>query len=94
MLVNWQITLSRRKRCSLLYSEDQPLNGTRITLPTLLPGKMSEQISVLDFQTDGTNSDTEWKWNIVLEEIEKKLGTSYIASRELWIKGGQTIWRE
>ena len=37
---------------------------------------MFEQISSLDFQMDETNSDTEWKWNIALDEIEKKFGTS------------------
>ena len=94
MLVNWQTTFSGRKRCFLLYSEDQPLSGTRITLATLQPGRMSGPISPLDFQMDGTNFDTEWKWNIVSEEMEKTFGTSYIASRELLIKGGQTIWKE
>ena len=34
------------------------------------------------------------KWNIVLEEMEKKFGTSYTSLRELWIKGGQMIWKE
>ena len=43
---------------------------------------------------DETNFKTEWKWNIVLEEMERKFGTSYIVSRELWIKGDQTIWKE
>ena len=46
------------------------------------PGRVFEQISSLDFQTDERNSDTEWKWNIVLEEIEKKFETSYIVSNE------------
>ena len=59
LLVNWQPTLSGRKRCFLLCSEDQPLSGMRITLPTLPPGRMFEQISSLDFQMDETNFDTE-----------------------------------
>ena len=67
MLVNWQTTPSGRKRCFLLYSEDQPPNCTRVTLPTLLPGRMSEKFSSLDFQMDETNFDIEWKWNTVLE---------------------------
>ena len=41
----------------------------------LLPGKMYEQILSLDYQTDETNFDTEWKWNIVSEELEQKFGT-------------------
>ena len=85
---------SRRKRCFLLQSKDQPLSGTRITLPTQQPGKMSEQFSSLDFQRDATNFDTEWKWNFVLEEMGKRFGTSYIASKELWMTGGRTIWKE
>ena len=80
--VNWQTTLSGRKRCSLLYSEDQPLSGMRITSTMLLPWKMSEQISSLDFQTDETNFDTEWKWDIVSEEMEKKFETFYTVSKE------------
>ena len=60
MLVNWQTTLSERKRCFLLYSEEQRLSGTRAILPTKQPVKMFEQISSLDFQMDETNSDTEW----------------------------------
>ena len=83
----------RKKRCFLLYPENQQLNGTRVTLPTLPPGEMFEQISSLDFQMDETNSDTAWKWTIVLE-MEKKFGTSYSALREPWIKGGQAIWKE
>ena len=53
---------------------------------------MSEQILSLDFQTDETNFDTEWKWNIVSEEMEKKLETFYTVSNELLIKAGPTIW--
>ena len=80
--VNWQTTLSGRERCSLLYSEDQPLSGMRITSTMLLPWKMSEQISSLDFQTDETNFDTEWKWDIVSEEMEKKFETLCTVSKE------------
>ena len=94
MLVNWQNTFSGRKGCFLLFSEDQSLSGTRTTLPTQKPGKMSEPISSLDFQMDEANFDNEWKWNIVLEEMEKRVGNSYIASKELWIKDDQTIWKE
>ena len=75
MLVTWQTTLSGRKRCFLLYLEDQPLIYMRITIPTLLPGRMSGQTSSPDFQTDETNFDTDWKWNIVSEEMERKLET-------------------
>ena len=72
MLVHWQTTLSGRKRCFLLYSEDQ----------SLLPGRMSEQIPSLDIQTDETNFDTEWKWNIVSEEMEKKFKTFHTTSHQ------------
>ena len=92
MLVNWQTTLSGRKRCFLLYSEDQPLNGTRTKLPTQQPGRMFQQISSLDFQTAETNSHTTWRWNIVLEELEKKFGTFYTVSDERLIKAGPMIW--
>ena len=54
MPVNWQITLSGRKRCFLFYSEDQPPSGTRTRLPTQQPGRMFEQISSLDFQINET----------------------------------------
>ena len=53
---------------------------------------MFEQISSLDFQMDETNSDTEWKWNIVLEEMEKKFETFYTVSNERLIKAGPLIW--
>ena len=56
-----QTTLSGRKRCFLLYSEDRPLSGMRATSPTTQPGIMSEQISSLDSHMDKTNLDTEWK---------------------------------
>ena len=59
MLVNWQTTLLGGKRCFLLYSGGQSMSGTRITLPTLLPGRMFEQISSPDFQLVETNLDTE-----------------------------------
>ena len=55
---------------------------------------MFEQLSSLDFQMEGTNFDTKWKWNIVLEEVEKDFETFCIRSRELLIKGGQVIWKE
>ena len=61
MLVNWQTTLSGRKRCFLLYSEDQLLSGTRAILPMQQPGRMFEETSSLDFQMDETSSDTAWK---------------------------------
>ena len=92
--MNWQTTLLGRKRCFLLYSEDQPLSGTKAILPTQQPGRKFEQTSSLYLQMDETTSDIEWKWNIVLEEMEEKFGTSYTALRELLIKGGQTIWNE
>ena len=91
MLMNWYTTLSGRKRCFLLYSEDQPLSGTKAILPTQQPGRMFEQISSLDFRMEATNSDTEWKWNFALEEMEKKFETSYIVSSERLIKVGPMI---
>ena len=54
---------------------------------------MSEKFSSLDFQMEEINFDTEWKRNIALKEMEKKFETFYIASRELWIKGGRTVWK-
>ena len=70
--MNFKTTLSGRKRCFLLYSKDQPLSGTKAILQTQQLGRMFEQISSLDFQMNETNSDIEWKWNIALEETEKK----------------------
>ena len=61
-----------RQHCFHLYSEDQPQNGMRTTWPTILPGRMSEHISPLNFQTDETNFDSEWMWNIVSEDMENK----------------------
>ena len=61
MLVSWSTTLSGRKRCFLLYSEDQPPSGMRVTSPTQQPGMMSERTSSPDSQMDGTNLDIEWK---------------------------------
>ena len=90
-LVNYTF---RKKALFFPYSEDQPLSGTKGILPTQQPGGMFEQISSLDFQMDETSSDTEWKWNTSSEEMEKKSEISSIASRELWIKGGQAIWKE
>ena len=81
----------RKKHCFLLYSHDQPLSGMKAILPTQQPARMFEQISPLDSQTDETNSDTEWKWNIVLEEMEKKLETSYTVSNERLIGAGPMI---
>ena len=82
----------RKKRCFVLYSsEDQPLSGWRAILPTQQPGRMSERTSSLDFQMDGTNSDTEWKWNIVLEDMEKKFVTFHTVSNERLIRAGPMI---
>ena len=52
---------------------------------------MFEQISSLDFQMGETKSDTAWKWNIVLEEMEKKFETFYTVSNERLIKAGSII---
>ena len=52
---------------------------------------MSEQVSSLDFQMYETNFDTQWKWNIVSEEIEKKFETSYTLSNERLITAGPMI---
>ena len=92
MLENWRTKLSRRKLSFPFCSEDQPLSGTRAILPTQQTGRMFEQTTSLDFQMDGTNSDTEWKWNIVLEEMEKKFETFYNVSNERLIKAGPMIW--
>ena len=54
-------------------------------------GKTFEQIISLDFQTEETNFDTEWKWNIVSEEMEKKFETFYTVSNERLIKAGPII---
>ena len=86
MLVNWQRTISSKKRCFLLCSENQPLSGMGITLPTLPPGRMFEQTLSLDNQMDETISDTVWKWNTVLEEMEEKFETSHTVSSERLIK--------
>ena len=80
--MNWQTTPPGRERCFHFYSEDQPPNGTKITLPTLVPARMSEQISSIDFQKDETNSGIKWKWNFVLEEMEKNFGTFCTVSKE------------
>ena len=87
-LTNWLTTHLGRKPSSLPYSEEQLLSGTRITLRTLLHGRMSEQIPSLDFQTDEILFDTEWKCDIVSEEIEKKFGTFYTVSEERVTKAG------
>ena len=61
-------------------------------LPTEQPGRKFEQISSLAFQMAETNSDTAWKCNIVLEEMEKKTETSYTVSNERLIEAGPMIW--
>ena len=38
------------------------------------------------------NFDTDWKWNIVSEEIEKKFETFYTVSNERLIKVDPMIW--
>ena len=81
----------RKKPQFFLYSEDQLLSGTTITLPTLLLGRMSEPISPLDFQTDETNFEAEWRWNIVLEEMENIFETFYTVSNERLIKAGPVL---
>ena len=53
---------------------------------------MSERIWTLDFQIDERIIDTEWKWNIVSEEMEKKFEIFYSVSNERLIKAGPTIW--
>ena len=55
---------------------------------------MFEQISSPDFRMDETSLGTGWKWNTASEEMEKKSEISSIASRELWIKGGQMIGKD
>ena len=57
----------------------------------ILPGQTSEQILSLDFRTDETNFDTEWKWNIVSEDMEKKFETFHLLN-ERSIKAGPMIW--
>ena len=70
--------------CFLLYSEDQP----NTILPTLLPGRLSEQTLSLDFQMEKTNFHIEGKWNIVFEEMEKEFETFYTVSNERLIEAG------
>ena len=41
---------------------------------------------------DETNSDTEGKWNIALEEIEKKFEIFHTLSSERLIKAGPIMW--
>ena len=60
----------------------------RITLPTLLHAITLERNSSLDFQKDETNFDTEWKWNIVSEEMEKNFETFNTVSKERLTKTG------
>ena len=86
-LVNY--TFRKKARCFLLYFEDQPLSGMRVIIPTQQRERMFEQLSSLDFQMDETKTDTAWKWNIVLEEMEKKFGTFYIVSNERLIKAAR-----
>ena len=47
--------------------------------------------SLLDFQTDGRNFDTEWKMNIVSDEMEKKFETFYTVSKKRLTKAGPMI---
>ena len=89
--MNWQTIPSGRKRCSLVYLENPLLSGKRATLPTILPWKMSAKYSLLDFQLDETSSDTEWKWNIVSEELDRKIETIYTVSEERLNKAGPMI---
>ena len=43
--------------------------------------------------SDGRNKfGTEWKWNNLSEEMKKKLGTFYTASKERLTKAGPMIW--
>ena len=53
---------------------------------------MSAKYSLLDFQLDETSSDTEWKWNIVSEELDRKIETIYTVSEERLNKAGPMIW--
>ena len=45
------------------------------------------------FSDGQTSFDTEWKWNAVLEEMEKKFEAPYILSKELWLNNGLTMGR-
>ena len=53
---------------------------------------MFEQTSSPDIQVDVTIFDNEWKWKIVLEEMEKKFETFYTVSNEWLKKAGPMIW--
>ena len=55
---------------------------------------MSKKKSSLDFQMDETNFDTEWKWNNVSEDREKKLVIFFTKSREPSTRVSQTKWKE
>ena len=52
---------------------------------------MSEQFSSTDFHTDKTNFDTEWRWNIVSDEMEKIVEILNTVSNERLIKAGAMI---
>ena len=41
---------------------------------------------------DETNFDTEWKWNFVSEEMDRKFAIFYTVSNEQLIKVGPMIW--
>ena len=88
-LVNY--TFRKKALFFLLYSEDQPLSGTRAILPTQQLGMTFEQILSLDFQMEETNSDFERKWNIASEAMERKFETFYTVSSERLITAGPMI---
>ena len=46
------------------------------------------------FSDGQTSFGTEWKWNTVLEEMEKKFEAPYILSKKLWLNNGLTMGRE
>ena len=70
------------------------MSGARTTLRKPLHEIMSKQTSSLDIQRHEANFGTEWMWNTVSEEMEKSFGTSYMASRKLWIMDRQMTWKE
>ena len=77
---------------SLLRGPAAEWYESNITNATTWEDRMFEQPSSLDFQMDETNFDTEWKWNLVLEEMQKKFGTSYTVSNGQLTRAGPMIW--
>ena len=90
-LTVWLTTPIGRSPSSHFYSEYRLLSGTRTTSRTLVHEEMTKQISSFVFQIHETNVDTEWRWNLVSEKMEKKLGTFYTESKERLTRGSPRL---